>query len=234
LLCRAIGLAAGVGMAYLCAWAVMVMGHGKHFDTAVVFNLALPAVLGVVSAQFATWLVWPRLRRQRLIELDEQLNQRFAQQSRLLLQWLQQGGATPPLPLRSSDVLPAIQQLQQLSSLTNSRSLTPTMRRRWAQLGGLWRQLLSQWLLLEPQLLALAAPLPAEALSLLQAQLDQATGMRPRAMELPLWRHWAERSGAPPLLALGLAMQLDQLQRLQYSQALLRSHGLTTPPAGGR
>jgi uncharacterized membrane protein YccC len=91
LLCRAIGLAAGVGMAYLCAWAVMVMGHGKHFDTAVVFNLALPAVLGVVSAQFATWLVWPRLRRQRLIELDEQLNQRFAQQSRLLLQWLQQG-----------------------------------------------------------------------------------------------------------------------------------------------
>lgn len=78
LLCRTLGLGGSVGMASLCCWAVILMGRGKSFDAATLFNLAAPVVIGIVAAQFSTWLVWPRLRRQRLVELDSQLRQRFA------------------------------------------------------------------------------------------------------------------------------------------------------------
>jgi len=73
--------------------------------------------------------------------------------------------------LRSSDVLQVIQQLQQLSR-SRSHSLTPTQTRRWAQLGTLWRQVLTQWLLLESQLQLLPAPLPQESMQLLAQHLD--------------------------------------------------------------
>lgn len=224
LLCRTVGLGGNIGMASLCCWAVILMGHGRSFDAATLFNLALPVVIGVVAAQFATWLVWPRLRRQRLVELDNQLRQRFGQQRQLLLEWLQRGSHDPPQPLRSSEVLPAILQLQQLSA-GRSHSLTPAQAHRWAQLGSLWRQVLSQWLLLESQLQALSAPLPSASMALLLQHLeplDQASTARSNPTGLSQWRDWGERSGVPPLLALSLAMQLDQLGKLQQSQALVR------------
>ena len=234
LLCRCVGLAGNVGMAYLCCWAVILLGQGHSFHAAAVFNLALPVVIGVVAAQFATWLVWPRLRAQRLMELDDQLRQRFGQQRQALLNWLQCGAPAPPPPLRSSEVLPVILQLQQLST-GPSHSLTPTQTRRWAQLGSLWRQVLTQWLLLESQLQGLSAPLPSEAMPLLSQQLephDQPATTRPIATGLPQWRDWGERSGVPPLLALALAMQLDQLHTLQRSQALLRRSASILGAAG--
>jgi len=235
LLCRTLGLGPNVGMASLCCWAVIVIGQGRSLDAASLFNLVLPAVIGVVAAQFATWIVWPRLRRQRLLALDDQLRRRFGQQRQLLLHWLQSGGPAPPLPLRSSDVLPAILQLQQLSR-GRSHSLTPTQTRRWVQLGTLWRQVLSQWLLLEAPLRALSAPLPSASLPLLSgqlAQLDQSTGARPAAGAPSQWRDWGERTGVPPLMALSLAMQFDQLHKLQHSQTLLRRALAANRPGGG-
>jgi uncharacterized membrane protein YccC len=225
LLCRVVGLGANVGMALLSCWAVIVLGQGKSFDAATLFNLALPAVLGLVAAQFATWVVWPRLRRQRLVELDRQLSQRFGQQRRDLHQWLQSGDGAPPPLLRSPEVLPSILQLQQLSSGTSSRSLTATQTRRWTQLGTLWRQVLTQWLVLEPQLQALPVPLPPQALQLLEQHfehLDTAPIAGPPDLALTQWRQCGESAGAPPLLVLSLAMQLHQLLKLQHSQALLR------------
>ena len=234
LLCRSVGLGGNVGMASLCCWAVLLMGRGHSFNAAAVFNLALPVVIGVVAAQFATWVVWPRLRAQRLVEFDNQLRQHFAQQRQLLLQWLQRGGSAPPLPLRSTDVLPAIQQLQELS-IGRSHSLTSIQTRRWAQLGSLWRQVLTQWLLFESQLQALSAPLPSEAMPLLTQHLeplDQRSTARPATVQLPQWRAWGERSGVPPLLALALAMQLDQLRKLQHSQRLVRRSVLAVGRSG--
>ena len=233
LLCRRVGLGSGMGMASLCCWAVILMGHGHSFHAAAVFNLALPVVIGVVAAQFATWVVWPRLRAERLVELDDQLRQRFGLQREGLLQWLQRG-VQAPSPLRSSEVLPAIVQLQQLSR-GQSHSLTPTQVRRWAQLGSLWRQLLTQWLLLEAQLQALSVPLSSEAMLLLSQHLeplDQAATARPAATDLVQWRNWGERSGVPPLLALSLAMQLEQLRNLLHSQRLLRRVVRSAAPSG--
>ena len=232
LLCRRVGLGGGMGMASLCCWAVILMWPGHAFNPATVVNLALPVVIGLVAAQFATWVVWPRLRAQRLVELDNQLRQRFGQQCEGLLQWLQHGAPAAPLPLRSSEVLPAILQLQQLST-GRSHSLTPTQTRRWAQLGSLWRQLLTQWLLLESQLQAVSAPLPRESMGLLMQHLeplDQAAMARPAATDLAQWRDWGVRSGVPPLLALSLAMQLDQLRKLLHSQRLLRRAVLAAAP----
>ena len=234
LLCRCVGLGAGVGMASGCCWAVILMWHGRSFNPATVVNFALPVVIGVVAAQFATWVVWPRLRAERLVELDDQLRQRFGQQRQALLHWLQSGASAAPPPLRSSEVLPAILQLQQLSG-GPSHSLTPTQTRRWSQLGSLWRQVLTQWLLFESQLQALAVPLPRDAMPLLTQHLEpleQSATARPAAVQLPQWRAWGERSGVPPLLALALAMQLDQLCKLQHSQRLVRRSASALGPRG--
>lgn len=44
---------------------------------------------------------------------------------------------------------------------------TKTLLSRWGQSGSIWRQLLRQWLLLEPLLLQLQTPLPCQGTDLL-------------------------------------------------------------------
>jgi uncharacterized membrane protein YccC len=234
LVARALGLSQGQNMAYLCAWAVLVLGQGARFSVGALFNLLVPVLVGVLTAQFATWLVWPRLRRRRLEELDAQVAGRLGAQLRRLRTWLAVGGEPPPA-LHSAALLPAIQELQQLSS-TSAGSVPPAMRRRWGQLGTLWREVLRQWLLLEPQLNALPAPLPPalpplllHALDRLEAQLpgsSLAAGPNAAAAAerfTPVdWQHWGAQAGAPALVPLALGWQLAQLNGLLHSQVLAR------------
>lgn len=232
LLIRVLRLQAGLGTAYLCCWAALVMVHGSHFEIAVVFNLVLPFVIGTLAAQFATWLVWPKLRRRRMEQLDLQIAARFRRQLEQLQRWLRVGGA-PPAVLQSSEVLPAIQQLQQLGG-TRSTALPPEMQQRWRQLGTLWGQALKHWLLLEPQLHALPAPLPAALPPLLSntlVELDQqlqpsgastTAALPAAAIRSRQWQEWGQAAGAPVLVPLALGGQLDQLLRLLHSQTLVR------------
>jgi len=233
LLIRVLRLQAGLGTAYLCCWAALVMVHGNRFEIGVLFNLVLPFVIGTLAAQFATWLVWPKLRRRRMEQLDQQIAARFQRQLQGLQVWLSHGGP-PPAVLHSSELLPAIQQLQQLGG-TRSTALPPQLQQRWRQMGTLWRQVLRQWLLLEPQLHALPAPLPAGLPPLLSGTLEQLDrqlipGAAPTAGALPpesaraqQWQAWGEAAGTPVLVPLALGMQLDQFSRLLRSQALLRN-----------
>jgi len=234
LLARALGLNQGLNMAYLCAWSVLVLGQGARFNAGAMFNLLVPVLVGMLTAQFATWLVWPRLRRQRLQELDTQVARRLGEQLKHLRMWLAVGGEPPPA-LHSAELLPAIQELQQLSS-TSAASVPAGMRRRWVQLGTLWREVLRQWLLLEPQLNALPAPLPPalpplllHALDQLEAQLQgNGPAAGPNAARgaehfTPVeWQQWGAQAGAPALVPLALGLQLAQIHGLLHSQVLAR------------
>jgi hypothetical protein len=80
-------------------------------------------------------------------------------------QWLGIAAVRPQPALRSQDLLPSIQQLQQLRDQDQGLPMPAHTQRqlsRWAQAGSLWRQVLRQWLLLEPLLRQLATPLPAQ------------------------------------------------------------------------
>ena len=99
---------------------------------------------------------------------------------------------------------------------------------RWAQAGSLWRQVLRQWLLLEPLLRQLATPLPTEnPQPLLRSSLaDLAARLQAHAVLVPsrpaqLWLEEAGRLGAPQPLLLAIGQQCQDLQQLLHSRALL-------------
>ena len=229
LVARALGLSQGLNMTYLCAWAVLVLGQDARFNAGTLFNLLVPVLVGGLTAQFATWLVWPRLRRRRLEELDAQVAKRLGEQLQAVREWLAQGGAPPPA-LYSAELLPAIQELQQLSN-ASAASVPAPMRQRWVQLGTLWREVLRQWLLLEPQLNALPAPLPPSLPPVLCQALDhletQLQGIQDRAERqvtstAAQWQQWGALAGAPPLVPLALGWQLAQLNAVVHSKVLAR------------
>ncbi|MBW0166702.1 MAG: hypothetical protein KXJ49_04325 [Vulcanococcus sp.] len=230
-LVRGIGLVRGVSMGYMGCWALEVIGYGKHFNWALIFDLAFTVVVGIAMAQVATWAFWPRRPLQQLPALERGLCQQLREQIERMEQWLEHGGP-PPAALRSQTLLPQILQLQQLR---DQRRNTPTpqhvqnLSSRWAQTGSLWRQLLRQWLLLEPLLLELTPPLEAssrlrQSLNSLDLQLQPVAATSPHA-EQPspqAWLEEARRSNISPPMILAIAQQLEQLQLLLHSRGLVR------------
>ncbi|MBV2352613.1 hypothetical protein KUL97_12930 [Synechococcus sp. HK05] len=230
-LVRGLGLVKGVSMGYMGCWALEVIGYGKHFNWALIFDLAFTVVVGIAMAQIATWTFWPRRPLQQLPALERGLCQQLREQIERMEQWLEHGGP-PPAALRSQTLLPQILQLQQLR---DQRRNTPTpqhvqlLSSRWAQTGSLWRQLLRQWLLLEPLLLELTPPLEAssllrQSLNSLDLQLQPQTATTPQA-EQPspqAWLEEARRSTISPPMILAIAQQLQQLHQLLHSRGLVR------------
>jgi uncharacterized membrane protein YgaE (UPF0421/DUF939 family) len=229
-LVRGLGLVQGVSMGYLGCWALEVVGYGKHFNWALIFDLTFTVVVGIAMAQVATWAFWPRRPLQQLPALERGLCQQLSEHITNMSHWLEQGGP-PPTALRSQTLLPQILQLQQLR---DQRRHSPTpqhvrhLSSRWAQTGSLWRQLLRQWLLLEPLLLELTPPLEAssllcQSLSRLHPQLHPLTASSPQA-EQPSPHDWLEdarRSNISPPVILAIAQQLKQLQQLLRSRGLV-------------
>jgi uncharacterized membrane protein YgaE (UPF0421/DUF939 family) len=233
-LVRGLGLSKGVGMGYMGCWALEIVGYGKHFNWALIFNLAFTVVTGIAMAQLATWVFWPRRPLQQLPALEAGLCDQLREQIQRMRQWLEAGGDAPA-PLQSKALLPQILQLQQLR---DQRATTPTpkaVRRlssRWAQTGSIWRQLLRQWLLLEPLLLQL--PCRSAAAPVLQAQLlaletalhnsprtDTASEVDPAATPNAWLQEAADLQASAPLL-LAIGQQISQLQQLLHSRGLLR------------
>ena len=233
---RGLGLLKGLNTAYLSCWAVELMHHGNQFNWAVIFDLAFAAVVGILMAQIATWALWPHRPLQQLSALEAGITNQLSQQISAMQQWLSSGGA-PPAVLRSQDLLPSILLLQQLRDQTQGLAMpahTKQLLSRWAQTGSLWRHVLRQWLLLEPLLLQLATPLPAERPELLLrstlADLAERLHAQPAAAPVPstsrpaqLWLEEAGHLGAPQPLLLAIGQQCQELQRLLHSRALLRS-----------
>ena len=185
-------------------------------------------------AQIATWALWPHRPLQQLPALEARITNQLSQQIRAMQQWLDSGGA-PPAALRSQDLLPSIQLLQQLRDQTQGLAMpahTKQLLSRWGQAGSLWRQVLRQWLLLEPLLRQLAAPLQAERPESLLcsslADLAERLQAQPTATPLPslsipaqLWLDDARRLEAPQPLLLAIGQQCQDLQQLLHSRALL-------------
>jgi uncharacterized membrane protein YccC len=230
-LVRGLGLLKGLSMGYMGCWALEMMGNGKHFSWVVIFDLAFAVVVGIATALLATWAFWPKRPLQQLPLLERGLSEQLSRQVGWMRQWLQEGG-TPPTSLRSQELLPQILVLQQLQVQRRETTSSASVQRlisRWAQTGSIWRQLLRQWMLLEPLLLQLAAPLRSggllqERLESLERSLLQPTPA-PQTVELDAAEVWlaearASQSSAPVLLA--IAQQLDQLEQLLQSRALLR------------
>ena len=230
-LVRGLRLLKGLSLGYLSCWGLEVMGDGAHFNGALVFDLAFSAVVGIAMAQLATWVFWPRRPLQQLPLLERGLCEQLSEQLLQMERWLAQGGS-PPRPLRSQELLPAILQLQQLRDQRRSIPTTRLVRQlssRWAQTGFIWRQLMRQWLLLEPLLLELPTPLQADgllspSLHSFGLQLLAATPAEPQgtAPALDQWLLVARRNTASAPLILTIAQQLEQLQQLLRSRALVR------------
>ena len=230
-LVRSLGLLKGLSMGYMGCWALEVMGYGKHFNWALIFDLAFSVVVGIAMAQLATWAFWPKRPLQQLPLLEGQLSEQLSRQVGWMRQWLSDGGNPPP-SLRSQELLPQILLLQQLRDQRRESHTPARVRRlsyRWAQTGSIWRQLLRQWMLLEPLLLQLAAPLQTggllqERLASLEHSLQTPApaGQTVRLTSVEAWLADARegKSSAPLLLA--IAQQLDQLEQLLHSRALLR------------
>jgi hypothetical protein len=212
LLLEMLGLQSGRSLGLLLAWGVLVMDPQRAFNIPTVFDLALVFVIGLLSARFATALVWPQHPQARAAALDQNLRARLLDQLSRVQQWLGQGGAPPP-PLTSAELLPMVLELQQ-----------PPSR----QLGLLWRLTMRHWLLLEPQLLGLRAPLSHPAGQLLLQRLERiraalaaggAVGPTPQppiSQDLTL---------SSELIALAIEQQFDTLDQLLRSQRLLRGSG---------
>ena len=229
-LVRGLGLPKGVGMGYIGCWSLEVIGYGKQFNWALIFDLAFAVVVGIAAAQLATWAFWRQRPLQQLPALEQGLCAQLSQQIQRMEQWLAQGGS-PPEPLRSQALLPQILQLQQLRDQRQG-SRTPKQVRqlssRWAQTGSLWRQLLRQWLQLEPLLLELPAPLPPESalrssLRNLGDQLQPQPSSGPGPMQLSThdWLQDAQRSATTAPLLLAIGQQVEQLHLLLRSRALV-------------
>lgn len=235
-LVRNLGLLKGLSTGYLSCWALELMHHGKQFNWALIFNMALAVVVGILMAQIATWALWPRRPLQQLPALEARIASQLSQQISAMQQWLGSGGA-PPAALRSQDLLPSIQLLQQLRDQNQGLSMpahTKHALSRWAQAGSLWRLVLRQWLLLEPLLRQLATPLPAEnpqpllrssladLVGSLQAQPTMAPVLGPSS-PAQRWLEEAGRLGAPQPLLLAIGQQCQDLQQLLHSRALLQA-----------
>ena len=230
-LVRGLGLVKGVGMGYMGCWALEVVGYGKHFNWALIFDLAFTVVVGIAMAQFATWVFWPRRPLQQLPAMEQGLCNQLRQQIRLMREWLNQGGSPPPA-LRSQALLPQILQLQQLRDQRQG-TVTPgpvqRLSSRWAQTGGIWRQLLRQWLQLEPLLLELPVPIGNSALlhnnlHALERALER-EGTSEDSTPTPSLEQWlaeADRLQTSPPLVLAIAEQIAQLQLLLRSRSLLQ------------
>ena len=230
-LVRGLGLLKGLSMGYMGCWALEVMGFGKHFNWALIFDLAFTVVVGIAMAQLATWAFWPKRPLQQLPLLERQLSEQLSRQVGWMRQWLSDGGPPPP-SLRSQELLPQILLLQQLRD-QRRESHTPARVRllsyRWAQTGSIWRQLLRQWMLLEPLLLQLAAPLQTggllqERLASLEHSLQTPApaGQTVRLTSVEAWLAEAREGQSSAPLLLAIAQQLDQLEQLLHSRALLR------------
>jgi uncharacterized membrane protein YccC len=250
-LVRGLGLLRGLGTGYMGCWALELMHRGNQVNWAVIFDLGFAVVVGIVMAQFATWALWPRRPLQQLPALDAQIASQLAAQVRAMRAWLVSGGPPPP-PLRSQDLLPRIQLLQQLRDQTRSRSSPAHTRRllaRWAQGGSLWRQLLRQWLLLEPLLRQLPSPLPLDpqarqpllinTLNSLSAQLQGHPGSSDAKADADradanaaLWLEQASGLGASKPLLLAIGQQCQALHQLLEGRALLQAalSRCTQPP----
>ena len=235
-LVRSLGLLKGLSTGYLSCWAVELMHRGNQFNWALIFDLAFAAVVGILMAQIATWALWPRRPLQQLPALEARIASQLEAQILAMQQWLNSGGE-PPAALRSQDLLPSIQLLQQLRDQNQGLPMpahTQHQLSRWAQAGSIWRQVLRQWLLLEPLLRQLATPVPAERPELLLrstlADLAERLHALPAAAPVPspsipaqLWLEEARHLGAPQPLLLAIGQQCQELQRLLHSRALLRS-----------
>ncbi|MGA0020756.1 MAG: hypothetical protein ACO3GW_01190 [Vulcanococcus sp.] len=231
-LVRGLGLTKGVSMGYMGCWALEVVGYGKTFNWALIFNLAFTVVVGIAMAQLATWAFWPRRQLQQLPILEARLCEQLSGQMLRMSAWMVDGGAAP-VPLRSNTLLPQILQLQQLRDQRRGAPTPTAVQRlssRWAQTGSIWRQLLRQWLLLEQLLLQLPSPLvdqgvlPAELVRLassLQADPAARPTLEPSAPE-PDWLQQAQRLQASAPLLLAIGQQLTELQLLLRSRALVR------------
>jgi hypothetical protein len=235
-LVRSLGLLKGLSTGYLSCWALELMHHGKQFNWALIFNMTLAVVVGILMAQIATWALWPRRPLQQLPALEARIASQLSQQISAMQQWLSTGGA-PPAALRSQDLLPSIQLLQQLRDQNQGLPMhahTKQLLSRWAQAGSLWRHVLRQWLLLEPLLRQLAAPLQPESpqplLCSSLADLAWRLQAQPAAAPQPsplspaqLWLEEAGRLGAPQPLLLAIGQQFQDLQQLLHSRALLQA-----------
>jgi hypothetical protein len=245
-LVRILGLLKGLGTGYMGCWALDLMHRGNEVNWSLIFNLAFAAVLGILMAQMATWALWPRRPLQQLPALEARIASQLETQIRAMQQWLGSGGAPPPV-LRSQDLLPSIQQLQQLRNQDQGVAMprhTKRLLSRWAQAGSLWRQVLRQWLLLEPLLRQLATPLPdntpqpllrsalgdlAERLQVQTSLAADLSNTEPNNVELSdaqtaqLWLEQASSLGAPLPLLLAIGQQCQELQQLLHSRALLNA-----------
>ncbi|MCP9777279.1 MULTISPECIES: hypothetical protein [unclassified Cyanobium] len=235
-LVRSLGLLKGLSTGYLSCWAVELMHRGNQFNWATIFDLAFAAVVGILMAQIATWALWPRRPLQQLPALEARIASQLEAQILAMQQWLDSGGE-PPAALRSQDLLPSIQLLQQLRDQNQGLPMpahTQHQLSRWAQAGSIWRQVLRQWLLLEPLLRQLATPVPAERPELLLrstlADLAERLHALPAAAPVPspsssaqLWLEEAGHLGAPQPLLLTIGQQCQVLKQLLHSRALLRS-----------
>lgn len=235
-LVRSLGLLKGLSTGYLSCWALELMHHGKQFNWALIFNMTLAVVVGILMAQIATWALWPRRPLQQLPALEARIASQLSQQISAMQQWLSTGGA-PPAALRSQDLLPSIQLLQQLRDQNQGLAMpahTKHLLSRWAQAGSLWRQVLRQWLLLEPLLRQLATPLSPESPQPLlcssladlawRLQAQPAAAPQPSASSpAQLWLEEAGRLGAPQPLLLAIGQQCKDLQQLLHSRALLQT-----------
>ena len=91
-LVRGLGLLKGLSMGYMGCWALEVIGYGKHFNWALIFDLAFTVVVGIAMAQVATWAFWPRRPLQQLPALERGLCQQLREQIERMEQWLEHGG----------------------------------------------------------------------------------------------------------------------------------------------
>ena len=235
-LVRNLGLLKGLSTGYLSCWALELMHHGKQFNWALIFNMALAVVVGILMAQIATWALWPQRPLQQLPALEARIAGQLSQQISAMQQWLGTGGS-PPAALRSQDLLPSIQLLQQLRDQNQGLPLpahTKHVLSRWAQAGSLWRHVLRQWLLLEPLLRQLATPLPAESPQplLLSSLADLVGSLQAQPTTAPVlgpsspaqrWLEEAGHLGAPQPLLLAIGQQCQDLQQLLHSRALLQA-----------
>ena len=236
LLVRNLGLLKSLSTGYLSCWALELMHHGNQFNWALIFNLAFAAVVGLLMAQIATWALWPHRPIQQLPALEARIASQLGAQITAMEQWLSSGGA-PPAALRSQDLLPSILLLQQLRDHNQGLPMpahTKHLLSRWAQAGSLWRQVLRQWLLLEPLLRQLATPLPADSPQpLLRNALADLAGCleaQPSTAPVPSpsrraqrWLEDAKHLGAPQPLLLAIGQQCEDLQQLLHSRALLQA-----------
>jgi uncharacterized membrane protein YccC len=220
LVARGLGMAGGIGLANLACWEMLTFCQCDRFEVRLLVNYIVPGLIGTAAALFATWLVWPPQPQVQAHQLDQRLSARLQAQLQGLRLWLETG-AEPPALLQTSEVLPPIQDLQQLAR---------GPLRRWGQLALLWRQVLRQWILLEAQIRSLpplpGTPLQQQLLDRLQllASADRSSPPQPWPAGGPeQWLAWSQASDTPQLVPLAIGLQLEQLHSLLRSQVLLRA-----------